>query len=236
MAIFILNKISLLEPKTQNRVGSLMCSPRAVLSENHLYSVYGVDGTFMHGESLIFKDIDNAAAPAFEYLADGNWRELSQQYVEPFYRFIYTLAPRSRHMRESFIQGDERMQAEVIGRLRDMGLPNVDEEIRRFWNLFASPRDRAALQMLLIARFGDAWKRFFNDIPLCVYEIGDIDAEFFNLMHHCVAARGSTLRMLYMSSRYRLSAAWLRHMTQQMLQSFAAHHYQSLFPLSIWER
>lgn len=155
------------------------CSPRAVLAENHLYSVYGVDGAFVHGESLSFKDIDNAAAPAFEYLADGNWRELPQQYVEPFYHFLYTLASRSRHMRESFIQWDERSQAEVIGSLRKMGLSRVDEEVRRFWSLFGSPRDRAALQMLLIARFGDAWKRFFNDIPLHVYEIGDVDAEFF---------------------------------------------------------
>jgi Protein of unknown function (DUF4238) len=34
------------------------CSPRAVLSENHLYSVYGIDGDFIHGESLIFQDIE----------------------------------------------------------------------------------------------------------------------------------------------------------------------------------
>jgi len=61
------------------------CSPRAVLSESHFYSVYGVHGAFIHGESLIFKDIDNAAAPAFEYLADGNWRKLPQQHVAPFY-------------------------------------------------------------------------------------------------------------------------------------------------------
>ena len=141
--------------------------------------MYGVDGTFVHGESLVFKDIDNAAAPAFEYLADGYWRELPQQYVEPFYRFIYTLAPRSRHMRERFIQWDECSQAEVIGSLRKMGLSRVDEEVRQFWSLFASPRDRAAFQMLLIARFGDAWKRFFNDVPLYVYEIGDVEAEFF---------------------------------------------------------
>src|SRR5437016_5408690 len=38
------------------------CSPRAVLWENHLYSVYGPDGQFIHGESLIFQEIDNAAA------------------------------------------------------------------------------------------------------------------------------------------------------------------------------
>jgi len=185
----------------------------------------------LHGESLIFKDIDNAAAPAFEYLADGNWKKLPQQYVEPFYHFLYILASRSRHMRKSFIQWDERSQAEMIGSLRKMGLPHVDEKVRQFWSLFASPRDRAALQMLLIARFGDAWKHFFYDIPLHVYEIGDVDAEFSHLMNHCVAARRSTLRTLYMSSRYHPSAAWLRHMTQQMLQSFAVHHYQSLFPL-----
>src|SRR5262249_47538749 len=105
------------------------CSPRAVLSENHLYSVYGVDGTFMHGESLIFKDIDTAAAPAFEYLADGNWRELPQQYAEPFYHFIHTLAPRSRGMRERFIRRDEHLQLDMVGSLRKMGLPRADEEV-----------------------------------------------------------------------------------------------------------
>jgi hypothetical protein len=78
-------------------------------------------------------------------------------------------------MRESFIQRDERSQAEVIGSLRKMGLPHVDEKVRQFWSQFASPCDRTALGMLLIARFGDSWKRFFNDIPLCVYEIGDVD-------------------------------------------------------------
>jgi len=155
------------------------CSPRAVLSENHLYSVYGVDGTFMHGESLVFKDIDNAAAPAFEYLADGNWRELPQQHVESLYHFIHTLAPRSRGMRERFIRRDEHLQLEMVGSLRKMGLPRADEEVRQYWSQFVSPRDRAVWQMLLIARFDDAWKRFFNDITLYVYEIGDIDAEFF---------------------------------------------------------
>jgi hypothetical protein len=138
----------------------------------------------MHGESLIFKDIDNAAALAFEYLADGNWRELPQQYAEPFYHFLYTLASRSRHMRESFIQWDERSQAEVIGSLRKIGLSRVDEEVRQFWSLFARPHDRAVFQMLLIARFGDVWKRFLYDIPLHVYEIGNVDAEFSHLMNH----------------------------------------------------
>jgi hypothetical protein len=185
----------------------------------------------MHGESLVFKDIDNAAAPAFEYLADGNWRELPQQHVESLYHFIYTLAPRSRGMRERFIRGDEHLQLEVVGSLRKMGLPQVEETVRQFWSQFASPRDRAALGMLLIAKFGDAWKRFFYDIPLHVYEIGNVDAEFSHLMNHCVAARRSTLRTLYMSSRYHPSAAWLRHMTPRMLQNFAARHYQSLFPL-----
>ena len=90
------------------------CSPRAVLSENHLYSVYGVDGDFIHGESLIFQEIDNAAAPAFEYLADGNWRELPQEFGPPLYRFIYTLQPRSKDMREIFIQGDERSRSEQM--------------------------------------------------------------------------------------------------------------------------
>ena len=82
-------------------------------------------------------------------------------------------------MRESFIQWDERSQSEVIGSLRKMSLPRVNEEVRQFWSQFASPRDRAAFQMLLIARFGDSWKSFFNDIPFYVYEIGDVDAEFF---------------------------------------------------------
>src|SRR5262249_4454663 len=82
-------------------------------------------------------------------------------------------------MRERFIRGDEHLQLEVVGSLRKMGLPQVEEEVRQFWSQFASPRDRAALQMLLIARFDDSWKRFFYDIPLHVYEIGDVDAEFF---------------------------------------------------------
>jgi Protein of unknown function (DUF4238) len=142
------------------------CSPRAVLSENHLYSVYNIDGEFIHGESLIFQEIDNAAAPAFKYLADGNWRELPEHLGPPLYRFLYTLEPRSRDMRERFTQKDELSQSETIGRLRKMGFPNADEEVRQFWSLFASPRDRAAFLMLAIARFGDAWKRF---IPLYVY-------------------------------------------------------------------
>jgi hypothetical protein len=155
------------------------CSPRAVLSENHLYSVYNIDGEFIHGESLIFQEIDNAAAPAFEYLADGNWRELPDHIGPPLYRFIYTLEPRSRHMRERFIQGDERSQSEQIGTFRKMGFQDAEERVHQFWSMFASPRDRAAFQMLAIARFSDSWQRFFDNIPLYVYDIGDVDAEFF---------------------------------------------------------
>src|SRR5215510_11753067 len=109
----------------------------------------------------------------------------------------------------------------MIGMIHEMGFPDAEEEVGQFWSLFASPCDLAAFQMLLIARFGEAWKRFFYDIPLHVYEIGDVDAEFSHLMNHCVAARRSTLRTLYMSSRYHPSAAWLRHMTPRMLQNFA---------------
>jgi hypothetical protein len=155
------------------------CSPRAVLSENHLYSVYGVDGDFIHGESLIFQEIDNAAAPAFEYLADGNWGELPQEFGPPLYRFIYTLPPRSKDMREIFIQGDEHSRSEQISTFRKMGFPDADERVHQFWSLFASAQDRAAFQILLIAEFSDAWNQFFDNIPLYVYDIGDVDAEFF---------------------------------------------------------
>lgn len=155
------------------------CSPRAVLSENHLYSVYGVDGDFIHGESLIFQEIDNAAAPAFEYLADGNWRELPQEFGPPLYRFIYTLPARSKDMREIFIHGDERSRSELISTFRKMGFLDADESVDQFWSIFASAQDRAAFQILLIAKFSDAWNQFFDNIPLHVYDIGDVDAEFF---------------------------------------------------------
>src|SRR5919109_5523302 len=93
--------------------------------------------------NLIFQEIDNAAAPAFEYLADGNWRELPQEFGPPLYRFIYTLQPRSKDMREIFIQGDERSRSEQISTFRKMGFPDADERVHELWNLFASARDRA---------------------------------------------------------------------------------------------
>jgi hypothetical protein len=165
--------------RESSRERHALCSQRAVLSENHLYSVYGIDGDFIHGESLIFQEIDNAAALAFEYLADGNWRELPQEFGPPLYRFIYTLQPRSKDMREIFIQGDESSRSEQISTFRRMGFPEADERVHEFWNLFASAQDRATFQILLIAKLSDAWNQLFDNIPLHVYDIGDVDAEFF---------------------------------------------------------
>jgi hypothetical protein len=104
---------------------------------------------------------------------------LPQEFGPPLYRFIYTLQPRSKDMREIFIQGDERSRSEQISTFHKMGFPDADEKVHEFWNLFASAQDRAAFQILLIAKLSDAWNQFFDNILLYVYDIGDVDAEFF---------------------------------------------------------
>jgi hypothetical protein len=103
---------------------------------------------------------------------------LPQEFGPPLYRFIYTLPARSKDMREIFIQGDERSRSEQISRFRKMGFPDADESVDQFWSIFGSAQDRAAFQILLIAKFSDAWNQFFDNIPLHIYDIGDVDAEF----------------------------------------------------------
>jgi hypothetical protein len=153
------------------------CSTKRVLSEDHLYTIYGEDGSLvLHGETKVFQDIDNDASEALRWLADRDWREMPDATAEPFYRFIHTLAPRSQRMRDDFLKKDERMQADVIGELRRLGVPNAEVVGRMS---AGSARDRAVMRMLMIAKFDDSWRKFFNGIPSYVYDISAYDAEFF---------------------------------------------------------
>jgi hypothetical protein len=154
------------------------CSTRSILSENHLYSVYGLDGSVaFHGESEVFKQIDHDAAEPMRWLADRDWKSMPTEEIEPLYRFIHTLKPRSRQMRDLFVEHDEVMQADLIGDLRRAGVPNAKEVVESF--VGPTPKDRAVERMLTIARYDGSWREFFGNIPLRVYELGNIDAEFF---------------------------------------------------------
>ncbi len=150
-------------------------TPRFVVCEDHLYTVFTSDENHIYGEESIFKTVDQDGAVALDAALGPDWKNLSPELTEKLFRFIYLLAARHPSVRDGFIRNESTIFAGVRADLEAAGM---HEYAARFFGelpkYFETTRDRATLSMLLIAAFDRfAYKKIFFDSPRIFLETKD---------------------------------------------------------------